>query len=190
MAYVGLLVPSVEVINNASFMVIFPLTFVANTFVPLENLPGAAAHLRRVEPGLGGHPGGRASCSATPMIAAARSRPPEVWSLQHPVAYTLMWVVGHHPRVVFVPLSVDVHEDNIGSVAHGGDHAQLAVAGLGHDVDARLAGDDERHAGAHEFLIVHQNGPDGRSRGRPRGGIVHVAAVTRRSGSSASTRQV
>ncbi|MDH3500574.1 MAG: ABC transporter permease, partial [Acidimicrobiia bacterium] len=40
MAYVGLLVPSVEVINNASFMVIFPLTFVANTFVPSENLPG------------------------------------------------------------------------------------------------------------------------------------------------------
>ena len=34
MAYVGLLVPSVEVVNNASFMVIFPLTFIANTFVP------------------------------------------------------------------------------------------------------------------------------------------------------------
>ncbi|MFW5933229.1 MAG: ABC transporter permease, partial [Actinomycetota bacterium] len=40
MAYVGLLVPSVEVINNASFMVIFPVTFIANTFVPAENLPG------------------------------------------------------------------------------------------------------------------------------------------------------
>jgi ABC-2 type transport system permease protein len=46
MAYVGLLVPSVEVINNASFIVIFPVTFIANTFVPLENLPGTAAHLR------------------------------------------------------------------------------------------------------------------------------------------------
>ena len=40
MAYVGLLVPSVEVVNNASFMVIFPLTFIANTFVPVEDLPG------------------------------------------------------------------------------------------------------------------------------------------------------
>ena len=40
MAYVGLLIPSVEVINNASFIVIFPLTFVANTFVPLGTLPG------------------------------------------------------------------------------------------------------------------------------------------------------
>ncbi|MCZ7631618.1 MAG: ABC transporter permease [Microthrixaceae bacterium] len=39
MAYIALIIPSVEVINNASFMVIFPLTFVANTFVPVEDLP-------------------------------------------------------------------------------------------------------------------------------------------------------
>ncbi|MEX2620426.1 MAG: ABC transporter permease [Egibacteraceae bacterium] len=40
MAYVGLIVPSVEIVNNASFMVIFPLTFIANTFVLAERLPG------------------------------------------------------------------------------------------------------------------------------------------------------
>src|SRR3990170_4115200 len=40
MAYVGLNVSSVEVVNNASFMFIFPLTFIANTFVPIETLPG------------------------------------------------------------------------------------------------------------------------------------------------------
>ena len=40
MAWIGMLVPSPEVVNNASFMVIFPLTFIANTFVPLETLPG------------------------------------------------------------------------------------------------------------------------------------------------------
>src|SRR5690606_15439361 len=39
MATVGLLVPNVEVINNASFMVIMPLTFISNAFVPAENLP-------------------------------------------------------------------------------------------------------------------------------------------------------
>ena len=27
-------------VNNAAFMVIFPLTFVANTFVPIETMPG------------------------------------------------------------------------------------------------------------------------------------------------------
>ena len=34
MAVVGLLVRTPEVVNNASFIVIFPLTFIANTFVP------------------------------------------------------------------------------------------------------------------------------------------------------------
>lgn len=34
MAFIGLIVPSVEVINNASFMVIFPMSFVA-VFAPL-----------------------------------------------------------------------------------------------------------------------------------------------------------
>ena len=47
MAYVGLLVPSVEVINNASFMVIFPITFVSNAFVPLES---SASSLCRPSP--------------------------------------------------------------------------------------------------------------------------------------------
>ena len=57
MAWIGLLVPSPEVVNNAAFIVIFPLTFMANTFVPLEHPARAAADLRRVEPGLGGDPG-------------------------------------------------------------------------------------------------------------------------------------
>src|SRR3954451_6868301 len=39
MAVVGLIVPAPEVVNNASFMIIFPLTFIANTFVPRDNLP-------------------------------------------------------------------------------------------------------------------------------------------------------
>src|SRR6059058_5948782 len=41
MAWVGLKVRAVEVVQNASFMFIFPLTFVANTFVVSSTLPGA-----------------------------------------------------------------------------------------------------------------------------------------------------
>jgi len=40
MAWVGLVVPGPEVVSNAAMMVIFPLTFVADTFVPAANLPG------------------------------------------------------------------------------------------------------------------------------------------------------
>ncbi|MEY3680633.1 MAG: hypothetical protein RL547_1246, partial [Actinomycetota bacterium] len=40
MACVGLLVPTPEVVNNATFVILFPMTFIANTFVPSDNLPG------------------------------------------------------------------------------------------------------------------------------------------------------
>ena len=38
-ALIGLLVRTPEVVNNASFLVIFPLTFISNAFVPLQSLP-------------------------------------------------------------------------------------------------------------------------------------------------------
>ncbi|MDP9432579.1 MAG: hypothetical protein M3P91_07690 [Actinomycetota bacterium] len=66
MAWVGLLVPVPEVVNVASFIVIFPMTFVANTFAPDQRLPRSAAHHRQPEPGERRHPGCPGSCSATP----------------------------------------------------------------------------------------------------------------------------
>jgi ABC-2 type transport system permease protein len=100
MAWIGLLVPSPEVVNNASFMVIFPLTFVANTFVPTNNFPGPLKAVANWNP-------------VSSVTQAARdlfgntnpkAPPPDYWSLQHPVLYTLGWVVLL--LVVFIPLSV------------------------------------------------------------------------------------
>ena len=100
MAWVGLLVPSVEVINNASFIVIFPLTFVSNAFVPLESFSSGlrvfvewnpvSALTQAVRELFG---------NVDPSIPA-----PDVWSLQHPALYTLVWVALI--LVVFVPVSV------------------------------------------------------------------------------------
>ncbi len=100
MAWVGLLVPSVEVINNASFIVIFPLTFVSNAFVPLESFSSGlrvfvewnpvSALTQAVRELFG---------NVDPRIPA-----PDVWSLQHPALYTLIWVALI--LVVFVPVSV------------------------------------------------------------------------------------
>ncbi|HWB71541.1 MAG TPA: ABC transporter permease [Egibacteraceae bacterium] len=99
MACVGLVVPSVEVVNNASFMVIFPLTFIANTFVLAERLPGPL----------------RTFAEWNPVSAVAQSArvlfgnvppgmpPPQAWSLRHPVLYTLLWVAVI--LAVFVPLA-------------------------------------------------------------------------------------
>ena len=100
MAYIALLVPSPEVINNASFMVIFPLTFVANTFVPSENLPGPLRAFAEWNP-------------VSTVTQASRelfgnippgTPEPTAWSLQNPVLYTLIWIVVI--VAVFAPLSV------------------------------------------------------------------------------------
>ena len=99
MAWVGLLVPSPEVVNNASFIIIFPLTFVANTFVPTQGFPSVLRTIADWNP-------------VSSLAQAARqlfgntgpTEPPDVFALQHPAVYTLLWVVGI--LVVFVPLAV------------------------------------------------------------------------------------
>lgn len=99
MAYVALLVPTPEVVNNASFMVIFPLTFMANTFVLSDNLPGVLRRIAEWNP-------------VSSLAQAARELfgntsdvlpPPQAWSLRNPILYTLLWVALI--LVIFVPLS-------------------------------------------------------------------------------------
>jgi ABC transporter DrrB family efflux protein len=100
MAFVGLVVPSVEVVNNASFVVIFPLTFLANTFVPSDNLPGPLKAFAEWNP-------------VSTVTQASRdlfgnipkgTPDPTAWPLVHPEIYTLLWVVLI--IAVFAPLSV------------------------------------------------------------------------------------
>ncbi|HSK06726.1 MAG TPA: ABC transporter permease [Acidimicrobiia bacterium] len=100
MAFVGLLVPSVEVINNASFMVIFPLTFVANTFVPLETMPAAVRTFAEWNPLSAVTQSARELCVNIPPGTPE----PTAWPLQNPVLYTLIWVVII--IAIFAPLSV------------------------------------------------------------------------------------
>jgi ABC transporter DrrB family efflux protein len=100
MALVGLIVPSPEVVNNASFMIIFPATFIANTFVPTNSFPSGlkaianwnpVSTVTQAERQLFGNTG------TAPL-------PDSPWPLHHPVIYTLIWIVAL--LAVFVPLSV------------------------------------------------------------------------------------
>ncbi|MDP8958901.1 MAG: ABC transporter permease [Actinomycetota bacterium] len=106
MACVGLLVPSPEVVNNASFIVIFPVTFISNAFVPLENLPGPLRAFAEWNPVSAVTQAARELFgNVNPLTTAVQ---PEVWSLQNPILYTLIWVgviVG-----VFLPLSVSLYK--------------------------------------------------------------------------------
>jgi ABC-2 type transport system permease protein len=100
MALVGLSVPSPEIVNNASFILIFPLTFIANTFVGTSNLPGPLKVFAEWNP----------VSSVTQAVRElfgntnAAVPPPDAWPLQHAVLYSLLWIALI--LAVFVPLSV------------------------------------------------------------------------------------
>jgi ABC-2 type transport system permease protein len=100
MSFLGLSVRSPEVINNASFLILFPLTFISNAFVPSENLPGPLRVFAEWNP-------------VSALVQAARvlfgnvpenSPTADAWPLQHPVIYVLIFAVVM--LAVFVPLSV------------------------------------------------------------------------------------
>ncbi len=100
MAYVGLLVPSPEVVNNASFLVIFPVTFIANTFVPSENLPAGLRTFAEWNPVSAVTQAARELFGNIPPGAPD----PTVWPLRNAAVYTLIWVVII--IAVFAPLAV------------------------------------------------------------------------------------
>jgi ABC-type multidrug transport system permease subunit len=88
MALVGLIVPSPEVVNNASFIVIFPLTFVANTFVPVENLPTPLRVFAEWNPVSAVTQATRELFGNIPPEAPQ----PASWALQHAPLYSVLWV--------------------------------------------------------------------------------------------------
>ncbi len=98
MAIIGLLVRTPEVFNNASFIVIFPITFIANTFVPTKNFP---AVLRTIA---NWNPVSSITQAARNLFGNTGLAVPNVWPLQHPVVYTFIWIVVL--LLVFVPLAV------------------------------------------------------------------------------------
>jgi ABC-2 type transport system permease protein len=104
MATVGLLVRTPEVVNNASFIVIFPLTFIANTFVPTDNFPAVLKTIADWNP-------------VSALVQAVRElfgntapslEVSDAWSLQHPVLYSVIWTGVI--LVLFVPLSVRLYQ--------------------------------------------------------------------------------
>lgn len=99
MAVVGLLVRAPEVFNNASFMVIFPLTFLSNAFVPIEDLPGPLRVFAEWNPMSALTQAVRDLFGNTSPLAP----PSTAWPMQHPVVTSLVWIVVI--LAVFVPLA-------------------------------------------------------------------------------------
>ena len=100
MALVGLTVRTPEVVNNASFIVIFPITFVANTFVPLETFPPVLRTFAEWNPVSTVDPGGPRAVRQHPGRAARAGR------LVAAAPGGLLAALGGAILAVFVPLSV------------------------------------------------------------------------------------
>ena len=86
----GSLVRTPEGVQGIGFGVLFPLTFLASTFVPVETMPDVLQRVTVWNPVTTladalrvqfGNP------SASPAAGDA-------WSVVHPAAYTLIWIVG------------------------------------------------------------------------------------------------
>ncbi len=101
MAWIGMLVPSPEVVNNAAFIVIFPLTFIANTFVPLQTLPEPLRTLAEWNPVSTVTQAARELFGNLNPLAPDQVQPS--WALANPEIYTLIW--SGAILVVFVPLA-------------------------------------------------------------------------------------
>ncbi|MDQ1579861.1 MAG: type transport system permease protein [Microbacteriaceae bacterium] len=100
MAFLGMSVRSPEIINNASFLILFPLTFISNAFVPSDTLPTPLRIFAEYNP-------------VSALVQAARrlfgNVPPnapvsDVWSMQNPELTVLIGIAAL--LIIFVPLSI------------------------------------------------------------------------------------
>lgn len=100
MAFLGMMVRSPEVINNVSFLVLFPLTFISNAFVPAETLPPPLRLIAEWNP-------------VTWLVQAARELfgnvPPgtpvgDRWVQQNPALAVMIGVIVI--LTIFVPLAI------------------------------------------------------------------------------------
>jgi ABC-type polysaccharide/polyol phosphate export permease len=104
MATVGLSVSSVEVVNNASFLVIFPLTFIANTFVGIDGLPGPVKTFAEWNPVSAVTQAVRQLFGNLPSEAIAS----DAWPLQNPLLASIIYIALI--LVIFIPLAVNQYK--------------------------------------------------------------------------------
>jgi ABC-2 type transport system permease protein len=100
MAVVGLAVRTPEVVNNASFIIIFPITFVANTFVPANTLPAP------LETFANWNPISAVTQAARELFGntSPQMPPADTWSMQNPLVYSMIWIAII--LAVFIPLAI------------------------------------------------------------------------------------
>jgi ABC-2 type transport system permease protein len=105
----GSLVATPEGVQGIAFVAIFPITFIASTFVPTRTLPAGLRQFAEWNPvsamanalrNLFGNPGGRLPHTGP-------------WSMQHPTAYVLLWTLAL--VLICAPLAIRAYQRSIAS---------------------------------------------------------------------------
>lgn len=94
----GLIVPSVEVAQQLGFLVIFPLTFVSNAFVPTETLPSV------LQPIAEWNPFSALTAATRELFGNPNPFPSGSFPGEHPILLSVLWTIGL--LAVFAPLAV------------------------------------------------------------------------------------
>lgn len=100
MAYVGMSVRSPEIINNVSFLILFPLTFISNAFVPSSTLPAPLRVFAEWNPVSALVQTSRELFGNVPDVFPVG----DTWTAQNPLLTVLLGMAVM--LAVFVPLSI------------------------------------------------------------------------------------
>ena len=96
--YLGLAVPTVEVAQQLGFLVIFPITFLSNAFVPIETLPAALQPIAEWNP-VSALTQATRELFGNPNPYATDSFPGE-----HPIFMSIVWTIAL--LAIFMPLAI------------------------------------------------------------------------------------
>ena len=97
--WVGSMLSSVEAVNGFMFTVMFPLTFIANTFAPTDNMPTVLRIIAEWNPVSALSQAIRELWGNAPAAPDSAS-----WALQHSVLMTVVWSIAI--TAVFAPLAL------------------------------------------------------------------------------------
>ena len=103
----GSLVSTPEAVQGIGFAVIFPITFMASTFVPTETMP------RLVQTVAEWNPVTTLSNSARELFGnpSTAAGPDDPWSIAHPIEYSIIWAIAI--IAVCAPLAVRAYQRSV-----------------------------------------------------------------------------
>jgi ABC-2 type transport system permease protein len=86
---IGIMVRSPDAVMGLAFLIVFPLTFLASTFVPIDGLPDGLRQIAEY------NPVSAFAAAARDLFGNPTAMPTDApWPLAHPAVASLAWIAG------------------------------------------------------------------------------------------------